>query len=45
MIVYVLFVHKKSVSKRKVCDIFIENKKLKKTQKITFLVGFLSGFF
>jgi uncharacterized membrane protein YfcA len=47
MIVYVLFVHKKSVSKRKVCIIFIKNKKFKKTQKKpkkTFLVGFLGGF-
>jgi hypothetical protein len=39
----VLFVHKKSVSKRKVCIIFKKNKNLKKTQKI-FLVVFL-GFF
>jgi hypothetical protein len=46
MIVYVLFVHKKSVSKRKVCIIFIRNKKIvKKPQKKTFLVGFLGGFF
>jgi uncharacterized membrane protein YfcA len=45
MIVYVLFVHKKSVSKRKVCIIFIKNKKFKKNQKKTFLVGFLGGFF
>jgi hypothetical protein len=40
MIVYYLFVHKKSV--------FIKNKKFKKTQKTqkkTFLVGFLGGFF
>ncbi len=49
MIVYVLFVHKKSVSKRKVCIVFIKNKKLKKPKK-TFLVGFfrwvfLGGFF
>jgi hypothetical protein len=47
MIVYVLFVHKKPVSKRKVCIIFIKNKKFKKpkeTQKKTFLVGFLGGF-
>jgi hypothetical protein len=42
MIVYVLFVHKKSVSKRKVCIIFkIKNKKNKKT----ILVGFLGVFF
>ncbi len=33
MIVYVLFVHKKSVTKRKVCIIFIKNEKLKKNQK------------
>jgi len=45
MIVYVLFVHKKSVSKRKVCIIFIKNSKLKKNKKKTFLVGFLCGFF
>jgi hypothetical protein len=44
MIVYYLFVHKKSVWKRKVCIIFIRNKKFKKTQKNPFLVGFL-GFF
>jgi uncharacterized membrane protein YfcA len=44
MIVYVLFVHKKSVSKRKVCIIFIKNSKFKKPPK-TFLVGFLGGFF
>jgi hypothetical protein len=44
MIVFVLFVHKKSVSKRKVCIIFIKNKKFKKAQKIkikTFFVGLL----
>jgi hypothetical protein len=40
MIVYVLFVHKKSVSKRKVCIMLIKNKKIKKTQK-----DILSGFF
>jgi uncharacterized membrane protein YfcA len=45
MIVYVLFVHKKSVSKRKVCIIFIKNKKFKKNPKKTFLVVFLGGFF
>jgi hypothetical protein len=39
MIVCVLFVHKKSVSKRKVCIIFIKNK------KNLFLVGFLGVFF
>jgi hypothetical protein len=33
MIVYYLFVHKKSVGKRKICIIFIKNKKFKKTQK------------
>ncbi len=46
MIVYVLFVHKKAVSKRKMCIIFIKKKKLKKKNKTkkTFLVGFL-GFF
>jgi hypothetical protein len=38
MIVYVLFVHKKSVSKRKVCIIFIKNKKFKKK-------NIFSGFF
>jgi hypothetical protein len=43
MILYVLFVHKKSASKRKVCIIFIKLKKKKK--KKTFLVGFLGGFF
>jgi hypothetical protein len=37
MIVYVLFVHKKSVSKRKVCNIFIKIK-IKKIKKF-------SGFF
>ncbi len=48
MIVYVLFVHKKSVSKRKVCIIFIRNIKLKKKTKKpkkTFLVGFFRWFF
>ncbi len=35
----------KSVSKRKVCIIFIKNLKiLKNPKKITFLVGFLVGF-
>jgi hypothetical protein len=33
MIVYYLFVHKKSVSKRKVCIIFIKNLTFKKTQQ------------
>ncbi len=53
MIVYVLFVHKKSVSKRKVCIIFIKNKKnYKKPKKKHFsgffkvdFLGFLGGFF
>jgi hypothetical protein len=47
MIVYVLFVYKKYVSKRKVCIIFIKDKKFKKTKKPkkTFLVVFLGGFF
>ncbi len=40
MIVYVLFVHKKSVSKRKVCIIFIKNLKFKKNPK-----KFFCGFF
>jgi hypothetical protein len=44
MIVYVLFVHKKSVLKRKVCIIFIKIKKLKKKPKNPFLVGFLGVF-
>ncbi len=47
MIVYVLFVHKKSVSKRKICIIFIKIKNLKdpkKTQK-SFLVGFFRWVF
>ncbi len=52
MIVYVLFVHKKSVSKRKVCIIFIKNKKFKKTKKNIFssffrwvIMFFLGGLF
>jgi hypothetical protein len=45
MIVYVLFVHKKSVSKRKVCIIFIKNLKFKKTQKKTFFVVFFRWVF
>ncbi len=49
MIVYVLFVHKISVSKRKVYIIFIKNKKFKKSQKTHFsgFFGwvFLGGFF
>ncbi len=45
MIVYVLFVHEKSVSKRKGCIIFMKNKKLKKTPKNPFLVGFFYMFF
>ncbi len=55
-LICVLFVHKKSVSKRKVCIIFIKNKKLKKKTKNSFSVGgwgwvrwfflgFLGGFF
>ncbi len=50
MIVYVFFVHKKSVSKRKVCTIFIKKiKTLKKTKK-NICIGFfrwvfLGGFF
>jgi hypothetical protein len=36
---------KKSVSKRKVCIIFIKNLKFKKKQKKTFLLGFLGGLF
>jgi hypothetical protein len=43
------FVHKKSVSTRKVCIIFIKKiknlKKFKKPPKKHFLVGFLGGFF
>jgi hypothetical protein len=39
-IVYVLFVHLKSVSKRNVCTIFIKNKKNQENPKNT-----LSGFF
>jgi len=45
MIVYYLFVHKKSVRKRKVCNIFIKNKKFKKTPKNPFLVGFFRWVF
>jgi hypothetical protein len=56
MTVYVSFVHhKKSVSKREVCIIFIKNKKFKKTRKkqkknilVVFYVvfsGFLGGLF
>jgi hypothetical protein len=50
MIVYVLFIHKKSVSKRKVCIIFIKNTKKNKKKhfsgffKVVFW-GFLGGFF
>ncbi len=45
MIVYVLFVYKKSVSKRKVCIIFWKNlKKFKKPQKNIFN-GFFRWFF
>ncbi len=43
IIVYVLFVHKKSVSKRKVCFIFIKLKEQKKPQKKIFS-GFLGVF-
>jgi hypothetical protein len=43
MIVYVLFVHKKSVSKRKVCIIFITNSKFNPKKNI--FSGFLGGFF
>jgi hypothetical protein len=43
MIVYVLFVHKKSVSKRKVCIIFIKIKNLKKPKKPP--VGFCGWVF
>jgi hypothetical protein len=50
MIDYYLFVHKKSVWKRKVCIIFIKkNLKLKKKPKKLFFVGFFRwgflGFF
>ena len=48
MIVYYLFVHKKSVSKRKVCINFIKNLQFKKTQKNPknpFLVGFFRWVF
>jgi hypothetical protein len=44
MIVCVIFVHKKSVSKRKVCIIFIKNLKFKKSKK-PIIVGFLGGIF
>jgi hypothetical protein len=48
MIIYVLFVHKKSFLKKKVCIFFIKNK-FKKTKKPIFSgffwVGFLGGFF
>ncbi len=45
MIVYDLLVHKKSVWKRKVCIIFIKNKKFEKPPKKTFLVGFFRWVF
>jgi hypothetical protein len=48
MIFYYLFVHKKSVSKRKVCINFTKNlqfKKPKKTNKKKFEWVFLGGFF
>jgi hypothetical protein len=44
MIVYDLFVHKKSVSKRKVCIIFIKNLKIKKNEKNP-KKNIFSGFF
>jgi hypothetical protein len=49
-VVYVLFLHKKSVSKRKVCIIFIKNKKIKKINIFSgifrwFFGVFLGGFF
>jgi hypothetical protein len=44
MIVYVLFVNKKSAKKRKVC-LFKKKNKNEKNQKKTFLVDFLCGFF
>jgi hypothetical protein len=45
MIVYVLFVHKKSVSKRKVCIIFIKYFKFIKPKKPIFSGFFQVGFF
>jgi hypothetical protein len=48
MIVFVLFVHKKSVSKRKICIIFIKKLKIKKTpknKKKNIFSGFLGGWF
>jgi hypothetical protein len=45
MIVCVLFVHKKSVSKKKICIIFIKNKKFTKSPKNPFLVSFFRWFF
>jgi hypothetical protein len=48
MIFYYLFVHKKSVSKRKVCINFTKNLQLKKPQKTNkkkFEWVFLGGFF
>jgi hypothetical protein len=47
MIFYVLFVHKKSVSKKSLYSFqfFIKNYKFEKTKKKTFLVGSLGGFF
>jgi hypothetical protein len=45
MIVYVLFVHKKSVSKRKVCINFIKIKNLKKPKKPIFSGVFRWWFF
>ncbi len=45
MIVYVLFVHKKSVSKRKVCIIFIKKIKIKKNTNKPLFSGFFRWFF
>ncbi len=45
MIVYYLFVHKKSVSKRNVCIIFIKNKKVKKNPKKPTFSGFFRWIF
>ncbi len=45
MIVYVLLVHKKSVSKRKVCIILIKNNKFKKKPKKNIFSGFFRWFF
>ncbi len=45
MIFYVLFVHKKSVSKKKVCIIFIKYLKLKKTYLVVFFMCFFGWVF